>query len=95
MAENQVRFGLWLPRVGDWPLSGTVKEKTLTDLSAFLGAAEHHGESVRVSIFQNNRKEKDSQPDYNVVVSIAGERKAAQPQNETQQAASDDDDLPF
>ena len=97
--KNQVRFGLWLPRVGDWPLSGSIKEKSLTDLSAFLGAAEHHGDVVRVSIFPNDRKENERHPDYNVLVSIAGERKAAQPQSRTQQpAASDNDDdsnLPF
>jgi hypothetical protein len=41
---------------------------------------------IQVAIFKNNRKEKDNQPDYNIVLSEPREEKAA---------AIEDDDIPF
>ena len=101
--ENQVRIALWKPKSGaDYPIAGSIYDqvdtggkfkpnKTLTDLSAFIQAAINHGDKLRIAIFPNNRKEKESQPDFNAVVSVVGDYKKEQQAG----PSKDDDDLPF
>ena len=103
--ENQVRFGLWKPKSGaEWPIAGSIYDqtengkfkpnKTLTDLSAFIQAAINHGDRIRFAVFPNDRKTKDNQPDYNVIVSVLGEYKqGSQPSISSDK--DDDSDLPF
>ena len=79
---------------------GALWAKKSGSQSFLSGEVEVGGEKVRIVVFKNNRKEKETHPDYNIL--LAGERnsgggggQAADTKSKKSRAKDDDDQLPF
>ncbi len=63
----------------------------------FSGVLEDMRGEIRIAIFKNDRKEKENQPDYQIIVSEERREQRDQPADQTSQATDEVslDDIPF
>ncbi len=63
----------------------------------FSGVLEDMRGEIRIAIFKNDRKEKENQPDYQIIVSEERREQRDQPADQTSQATDQVnlDDIPF
>ena len=65
-------------------------KKTKDGKSYFSGVVEYPGVNLHVAIFKNEKKEKESQPDYQIIWSPPKDAKLP-----AQEHGVDDDGIPF
>jgi uncharacterized protein (DUF736 family) len=63
----------------------------------FSGVIEDLRGDIRIAVFKNDRKEKESQPDYQIIVSEERREQREQPADQTSTATDEVnlDDIPF